>query len=201
MKKLVLLFSIILLLHSCTQSKETSVSQISEAKENAMDSLNQNEDVFALHENEKTSEEVSLKDPAKEWLEGLFKCRNGNKFCFYMETEELATTKRFYQFMIDSEEIYGASALSEEEMPLAKKKYKEKWSKIYTLRKDMEPWLFGRGQDDMENIKEVKIEKISDLKYRVFVDYGDSYQTLSEVTLVKNKDSYLIDYCDTEFMD
>ena len=103
--------------------------------------------------------------------------------------------------MIDSEQIYGATSLSEQEMPLAKKKYEQKWSKIYPLRKDMEPWLFGRGQDDMENIKNVKIEKTADLKYRVFVDYDDSYQTLNEVTLIKNKNSYLIDYCATEFLD
>ena len=200
MKKLILFISAFLVLQSCNQNKETTTSKNTETKEASALSNNESEEIFALHENEKSAEGIVSKDPAKEWLEGLFKCRNGNKFCFYLETEEKATTKRFYQFMIDSEQIYGATNLSEEEMPAAKKKYKEKWSKIYTLRKDMEPWLFGRAQDDMENIKEVKIEKIADLKYRVFVDYDDSYQTLNEVTLVKNNNSYLIDYCETEFL-
>lgn len=199
MLKLIYLFSAILFLQACTQSKETTVSQNTETKEAATLSAQVDEGI-ALPDNEKNVENDISKDPAKEWLKNLFKCRNGNKFCFYLETEEQATTKRFYEFMIDSEEIYGATNLSDEEMPLAKKKYQEKWSQIYPLRKDMEPWLFGRGQDDMENIKNVKIEKISDLKYRVFVDYGNQYQTLNEVTLVKNKNSYLIDYCATEFL-
>ena len=201
MKKLSFLISAFLFLNSCNQNKDTTISQNTETVQYALDSLQGNDEVFALHQNEIATENNSSIDLAKEWLESLFKCKNGNRFCFYMETEEHSTTKRFYQFMIDSEQIYGATNLSEEEMPAAKKKYKEKWAKIYTLRKDMEPWLFGRAQDDMENIKNVKIEKIADLKYRVFVDYGDSYQTLNEVTLVKNNNSYLIDYCETEFME
>lgn len=200
MKKAILIISAFLFLNSCNQSKETSISQINESKVNSTDSLLNSEEISVIHNNEIKPENISSTDPAKEWLENLFKCRNGNKFCFYLETEEKATTKRFYEFMIDSEQIYGATNLSEDEMPLAKKKYKENWSKIYPLRKGMEPWLFGRGQDDMENIKNVKIEKIADLKYRVFVDYDDSYQTLNEVTLVKNNNSYLIDYCTTEFL-
>lgn len=199
MKKIIVLLSAFLFLQSCNQKKETIVAQNIDIAENAQDSIH--EDVFALHENEKNSENIQSTDPAKAWLESLFKCRNGNKFCFYMETEENATTERFYEFMIESEQIYGATNLSEEEIPLAKKKYKQKWSEIYSLRKEMEPWLFGRGQDDMENIKKIKIDKIADLKYQVFVDYDDKYQTLNQVTLVKRNNSYLIDYCDTEFID
>ena len=200
MKKVILVVLAFLFLNSCNQSKEISVSQINESKVNSTDTPLNSEEISAIHNNEIKPKNISSTDAAKEWLKNLFKCRNGNKFCFYLETEEQATTKRFYEFMIDSEQIYGATNLSDEEMPLAKNKYQEKWSQIYPLRKDMEPWLFGRGQDDMENIKNVKIEKISDLKYRVFVDYGDQYQTLNEVTLVKNKNSYLIDYCATEFL-
>lgn len=201
MKKLIVLISAILLLNSCNQTKETTFSETSKNSEKSADSLRESEEVFALYENEKIAENTSAIDPAKEWLENLFQCKNGDKFCFYLETEEKATTKRFYQFMIDSEQIYGATNLSEEEMPAAKKKYQEKWAKIYKLRKDMEPWLFGRAQDDMEHIKNVQIEKIADLKYRVFVDYGESYQTLNQVHLIKSNNSYLIDYCDTEYID
>ena len=196
-----MLISAILYLQSCTQNKETGLSQKTDIQESSAISATEDDEVFALHENENGTEKSMAQDPTKEWLESLFKCTNGNKFCFYLETEEKATTKRVYEFMIDSEEIYGATNLSDEEMPLAKKKYHEKWAKIYTLRKDMEPWLFGRAQDDMEHIKNVKIEKIADLKYRVFVDFDDSYRTVNEVTLVKNKNSYLIEYCKTEFLD
>lgn len=201
MKKLILLISVILLLNSCKENKNKSASIFTETNENAKDSINSNEEIFALHENETSIENATSKDAAKEWLESLFKCKNGNKFCLYLDTEEKATTKRFYQFMVDSEEIYGAIFLSEQEIVKAKKVYQQKYTGIYPLRKDMEPWLFGRAQDDMLNIKNVKIEKISDLKYRVFIDYGESYQTLNQVTLVKDKNSYLIDYCETEFMD
>ena len=200
MKELIIFIFAILYLQSCTQNKETDISQITEIQESSAISTGEDDEVFALHENENVTEKSTVQDPAKKWLESLFKCTNGNKFCFYLETEEKATTKRFYEFMIESEEIYGATNLSEEEMPLARKKYQEKWSTIYTLRTDMEPWLFGRAQDDMEHIKNVKIEKIADLKYRVFVDFDDSYKTINEVTLVKNKNSYLIDYCKTEFL-
>ncbi len=194
-----MLISAILCLQSCTQNKETGISQITEIQKSSAISASEDDEVFAFNEN--VTEKSATQDPAKEWLESLFKCTNGNKFCFYLETEEKATTKRFYEFMIDSEQIYGATNIAEDEMPLAKKKYQEKWAKIYTLRKDMEPWLFGRAQDDMENIKNVEIEKIADLKYRVFVDFDDSYRTLNEVTLVKNKNSYSIDYCKTEFLE
>ena len=200
MKKLLMLISAILCLQSCTHNTETGISQITDIHESSATSASEDDEVFELHENGNVTEKSTVQNPAQEWLESLFKCTNGNKFCFYLETEEKATTKRFYEFMIDSEEIYGATNLSEEEMPLARKKYQEKWSRIYTLRTNMEPWLFGRAQDDMENIKNVKIEKIGDLKYRVFVYFDDSYRTLNEVTLVKNKNSYLIDYSTTEFL-
>ena len=200
MKKLIILISAFLFLHSCTQSKKTAIAE-NDKINIVCDSIDESEAVFALNENEINTENIDAKDSVKLWLESLFQCRNGNQFCFYLETEEKATTKRFYQFMIDSEQIYGATNLTDEEMPIAKKNYQEKWSNIYPLRKDMEPWLFGRAQDDMENIKEVKIEEISPLKYRVFVDYGDQYQTLNLVILVKNGPSYLIDYCETEFLD
>ena len=101
MKKLILLLSTTLFLHSCNESKQNISSEINETNENAIDCITQNEDVFALHENEKSTENASSKDTAKEWLEGLFKCKNENKFCLYLETEEQATTKRFYQFMVE----------------------------------------------------------------------------------------------------
>lgn len=139
-------------------------------------------------------------DAGKDWLESLFKCRNGNNYCFYLDQEEQVCTERFYQFMIDSEQIYGATSLLEEEIPAAENIYREKWGKIYPLRKDMEPWLFGRGQDDMEHIRSVKVEKTDDLKYLVFVDYDEDYKTLSEVRLLPDQNSFLIDYCDTKFL-
>lgn len=187
-------------LYSCSKSTSTATENSKENKGDSMSYLSKTEE--NLSSNQNTQKLIATNDDqaAKVWLQDLFKCRNGNQFCFYLEKEEEVCTKRFYEFMIDSEEIYGASALSEEEMPAAKKKYEKKWSGIYPLRKDMEPWLFGRAQDDMENIKSVKIEQIAPLKFRVFVDY-DSYKTLNEVTLLQSNDSFLIDYCTTEYID
>ena len=191
MKK-IFLFSLILLIFSCTKKKEHTIDMMPAA---ASDSIS-----ISLSSAELERSNSVEFDPAKEWLMEIFKCKNGNQFCFYMDKEEEVTTPRFYQFMIDSEQIFGATNLSEEEIPAAEKKYRQKYGEIYKVRTDMEPWLFGRAQDDMEDIKGLKIEKIADLMYRVFVDYGE-YKTLNEVTLVANNNSYLIDYCDTEYLD
>ena len=101
------------------------VSEKADIHQSSATASSEDEDVFAVHENENSKEKSSVQDPAKEWLETLFKCANGNKFCFYLETEEKETTKRFYQFMIDSEKIFGANNLTEEDLPLAKKKYEQ----------------------------------------------------------------------------
>ncbi len=115
MKKLIILISAFLLLHSCTPSTENGISK---NKAKATFST-QKAEILA----ENTATVASKKEDAEVWLENLFQCRNGNQFCFYLETEEKATTKRFYQFMIDSEQIYGATNLSDEEMPIAEKNY------------------------------------------------------------------------------
>lgn len=139
-------------------------------------------------------------DHGEQWLKSLFKCKNASKYCFYLATEEEVCTQRFYQFMIDSEELFGASNLSDEEYPNALNKYKQKWSKIYPLRKDTELWLFGRGQDDMENIVDVKISKTSDLNYLVIVDFGEDMKTKSKVTLIEKAKDFKINYCETVFL-
>ena len=148
-------------------------------------------------------QEVAQTDQAEEWLKNIFRCESGNGYCFYLDKEEQICTKRFYEFMTDSEEIYGASNLTENEYPKALKKYQQKWSSIYPLRNEHtgEAWLFGRGNDDTENIEKVEITKISDLKYSVYIDFGNDIRTRSEVTLVLENNEYKIDYCKTEFFE
>jgi|GEM_PF-1977815 len=157
----------------------------------------------AEQEQIENKQEITNTDKAEEWLKNIFKCENGNKYCFYLDKEKQICTKRFYEFMIASEEIYGATNLTDVEYLNAFKKYKEKWTSIYPLRNEIygETWLFGRGQDDIEHINEVIIKKISDLKYGVFVDYGGNIKTQSEVTLVVENNDYKIDYCVTEFLE
>ena len=134
----------------------------------------------------------------EDWLRNIFKCENSKKLCLPDET--MVCTKRFYDFMIDSEEIFGASNLSEREYPIAVKNYKKKWSPIYELRIDEEPFLFGMTGLDIDFINEIKIEKISDLKYNVFVDFGESRKTSNVVTIIPFNDEFKIDYCKTKFL-
>lgn len=139
------------------------------------------------------------KDLGEDWLKNIFKCKSSKGFCYDVDKENKICTKRFMNFLIDSNEIYGASNLTDEEFPAAEKKYKEKWSKIYPLYSD-EMWLFGRGNDDADNIKQVKINKISPLKYSVFIDFGDGIKSKNIVTLVRENNTFKIDYCETKII-
>lgn len=151
---------------------------------------------------EKNLQEIENTDNAKEWLQNIFRCKSGKRYCFYLDKEEQICTKRFYEFMTDSEEIYGASNLTKNEYLNALKKYKQKWTSVYPVRDEHtgESFLFGRGNDDMENIENVEITKISELQYSVFVDFGNDIRTRSKVTLVLENNDYKIDYCETEFL-
>jgi len=145
----------------------------------------------------------TLKDshPAESWLEGIFQCEgfSTGKYCYYLDKEDALCTPRFRAFLQDANEIYGPSNLSDEELPMAEAAYKAKWRKIYPLY-TQETWLFGRGNDDALDIQDVKIEKVSDSKFIVFVDYGHDVRTKNEVQLVHNGESYKIDYCKTTFL-
>lgn len=183
------LFIIIVLMNSCNEKKVTEKNMDQTTTENADSGKieNQNNPVSA--------------DEGQLWIENIFKCKGKEGLCFYVDDEPNLTTKRFYDFMLDSQEIFGASALTEEELPKAKADYEKKWSSVYPLRTTDEPWLFGRGQDDMLNIRNVKITKLGDLNYLVFVDYDGNIRTESKVTLVKENGSFKIDYSDTHFLE
>ena len=130
----------------------------------------------------------------------IFECKNSqSKYCFPNETQ--VCTKRFYNFMIDSEEIFGASVLNESEHPKAVLKYKKKWFPIYKLRNDEEPFLLGRSGLDIDFLKDVKIKPISEKKYLVIVDFGESHKTENIVTLVPFNDNFKIDYCKTKYLE
>lgn len=170
---------------------------------------NININIFNRPENEQNiiwSEEKKInknqaQDLGKIWLQDLFKCDNSSGFCWFQEDEKDLCTERFYQFMIDSEEIFGASNLTDEERAEAERKYKENWSKIYPLRNGTHTWLFGRGNGDIDVLKEVKIKKIEELKYEVFVDFGEgNYKTKSVVKLVPSGKNFKIDFCETVFL-
>lgn len=196
MKRLLIIGLIFTFLISCNQNKETHDKVLDSKKGTKIN----NSQVFY---NKIKSGENSDYDKPKEWIKNIFKCKNSNKICFYLDKEKEVCTKEFFEYMIDSEELYGATNLTDEEFPIALEKYKTKWSKIYKLRNENTgaPWLFGRGQDDMENIQEVIITKISELKYSVDVDFGGSIRTKNIITLVRENGNYKIDYCETKFIE
>ena len=138
-------------------------------------------------------------DQGEEWLKKIFKNNNSDKYFPDYNVEEKLCSKRFQEFIYESGEIYGASNFTDEERDSAEIKYKEKWSKIYPIEKK-EMWLFGRGNGDIGELKKIEITKNSDLKYNVFIDYGDDIKTKNIVTLIPENGSYKIDYCKTEFI-
>ncbi len=157
---------------------------------------------FNIPDSSKTDVASDTTDLGAIWLKSIFQCKDASTYCFYLGKEKKLCTRRFYHFMEDSEAIFGASNLTDKEYDSAVKKYKAKWTKIYPLRDGQEPWLFGRGNDDAESIKEVRVKKISGEKYYVYVDFGFANpKTESEVTLVPFEKKYKIDYCQTKFLD
>ncbi|WP_134386447.1 hypothetical protein [Flavobacterium psychrophilum] len=197
MRKVIAISLIFTFLISCNQKGETQKELF-----NTKNLIKKDSSKVSSNPTEEKIENNDFDKP-KEWLKNIFKCKNSDNNCFYLEKEKQVCTKKFYEFMIDSEELYGASNLTEEEYPNALKKYKKKWSGIYTLRDENtgEAWLFGRGQDDMENIKVVEIKKISDFNYSVFIDFGNNLKTQSMLIIVAENNEYKIDYCKTEFIE
>ncbi|UIR56845.1 hypothetical protein LZQ00_03265 [Sphingobacterium sp. SRCM116780] len=204
MKKYLLYYLSAFLLFSCKQKNEKNQAILDKTVSEKSSSVHVSRaDTENLITHKQEEVQNNHQQNGKAWLENIFTCNNKkNKFCFYLEDEEKLCTKRFYQFMIDSEEIFGASNLTASEYPDAVKKYQQKWTNIYPLRTDSigETWLFGRSNDDMENIQDVKIIPTADLKYDVFVDYGGGIKTENQVILVEENGHYKIDYCVTTFV-
>lgn len=142
----------------------------------------------------------SHSDQAEVWLKSIFKTKNSDKYFPTYNVEEKLCTKRFQQFIAESAQLYGPSNLTDEEYPEAEKKYREKWSKIYPIE-EREMWLFGRGNDDIGELKQVEISMLKDKVYRVFIDYGNDIKTENEVTVVSENGNVKIDYCKTTFID
>jgi len=162
-----------------------------------------NEKKILLSDSTKNNDQPASKvaaDPAKEWLETIFRCeeRKPGKYCYYLDKEETICTARFMEFLQDANKIYGPSNLTDAELPEAEARYKAKWKNVYPLN-TQEMWLFGRGNDDALTINAILIKKLSTNKYSIFIDYGDDIKTQNEVQLVVEKNNYKIDYCKTTF--
>lgn len=186
------LYLSLFLLSSCNQkNKENPNSPMNDSSQKTVDS------VIIQKENTLISNQ---KDTAEEWLKDIFKTKESDRYFPDYNVEEKLCTKRFQEFIAESGELYGPSNLTDAEYPAAEKKYKAKWSGIYPIE-EREMWLFGRGNGDIGELKQLKINKVKEGIYDVFIDYGNGIKTQNEVTLVSESGAYKIDYCKTKFLE
>ena len=137
----------------------------------------------------------------EEWLKSIFHCENGNGFCF--PDEEKVTTERYYEFFIETIGIYEYPTFeTEEERVAAEQAYKNKWKDVYPLEDEMlYPFGRGNGTEYGDELRNVIIITQSDTEYTVLIDYGVELKAFTEVTLIHNGDSYLIDYMKSEYIE
>lgn len=135
------------------------------------------------------------------WLKSIFNCQDGNGYCF--PNEESVLTEQYYQFFIESLQIYEYPNFeTEEEQIVAEKTYKQKWKDIYPL--DKEIWYpFGRGNGVEPGFKlnNVVITHLADLIYSVMIHFDEDDLFLSTLQLVQSGDDFLIDYIETVYLE
>lgn len=195
MKKTYIIISISLFLFSsCKEKNNDEKEKINNAVQKALDSiqsLKKKDSSTSIIEKEETMIHTNKNDEGEVWLKNIFKMKTSNKYFPDYNVEDKLCTKRYQEFISESGEIYGPSNLDGSEWKTAEEKYKEKWSKIYPITED-EMWLFGRGNGDGGELKDLRIIKISNLKYEVYIDYGDDIKTKNIVTLVNDNGSFKI---------
>ena len=137
----------------------------------------------------------------EKWLRSIFECKNGNGYCF--PDEEEVTTKRYYEFFIESLSIHEYPMFETEEERIAgEKEYINKWKNIYPLKEDVSyPLGRGNGSGAGDHLEDVTITPLSHLKYNVLINFGGNIRAITEVTLVSHNNSYLIDYMESEYIE
>ncbi len=160
----------------------------SKKEENKADSLKESIDGQQISAGEK-------------WLRSIFQCQNENDYCF--PDEEKVCTERYYEFFIESLEIYEYPDFeSDAERIAAENAFKQKWEDIYPLGEVvLTPFGRGNGMETGQKLKNVAITSQSDGKYTVFIDYGDGIQTTSEVTLISSGNSFLVDFMKSDLVE
>ncbi len=135
--------------------------------------------------------------PSHTWLKSIFNCQEGNGYCF--PDEERVLTEQYYQFFIESLQIFEYPDFeTEEEQIAADKAYENKWKDIYPVGKEI--WCpFGRGNgvEPGFRLQKVVITHLSDLIYSIMIHFGEDDLFLSTLQLVESGDEFLIDYLET----
>ena len=137
----------------------------------------------------------------EKWLKSIFQCNNGSDYCF--PNEEKVCTKRYYEYFVESLGIYEYPDFeTDNEQVAAEKAFKNKWKDIYPQDAAiLSPFGRGNGVETGMELKNVNIIFHSDYKYTVVIDYSDGIKTTSEVTLIANGNSFLIDYMKSEYIE
>ena len=70
------------------------------------------------------------------WLKGIFDCGDGKGYCF--PEEERVLTEQYYQFFIETLQIFEYPDFeTEEEQIAAEKAHEQKWKAIYPVGKEI----------------------------------------------------------------
>lgn len=202
-KRHLAIYLILFLTIACNENNKEKNKSANEQVQKTEDAVNDGAKQYltdSLGIQQENASVSNQKDHAEVWLKNIFKTKRSNQYFPEYNVEEKLCTKRFQEFIAESGEIYGPSNLTDLEYSGAEKRYKDKWSKIYPIE-EREMWLFGRGNGDIGELKQLKISHITEGLYHVFIDYGDGIKTQNEVTLVTENGNYKIDYCKTEFLE
>ena len=137
----------------------------------------------------------------EEWLKSIFQCDNGNDYCF--PDEQKITTTRYYEFFVESLDIYEYPDFeTEAEQMNAEKAYKNKWGKTYPLGNEVwAPFGRGNGMEAGDKLENVTITHLSDLKFTALIDYGEENIFFNALLLIPSGDAFLIDYIETTFIE
>ena len=144
--------------------------------------------------------ELQISAGAK-WLKSIFQCSNGSDYCF--PDEEKVITERYYEFFVESLGIFEYPDFeTEDEQIAAENAYKKKRKDIYPLDIEvLSPFGRGNGIGSGDQLKNVTITPHSETKFTVIIDYGDEIKTTTELTLIANGNSFLIDYMKSEYIE
>ncbi|NLZ94495.1 MAG: hypothetical protein GX921_01560 [Bacteroidales bacterium] len=135
--------------------------------------------------------------PSHAWLKSIFECQDGSGYCF--PDEEHVLTEQYYQFFIESLQVFEYPDFeTEEEQVAAEKAYESKWKDIYPVGKEIwYPFGRGNGVEPGFRLENVVITHLYDLIYSVMIHFGDDDLFLSTLQLVQSGDAFLIDYVET----
>ncbi|NLC26450.1 MAG: hypothetical protein GX777_07510 [Fastidiosipila sp.] len=134
------------------------------------------------------------------WLQSIFsQCKSGHGYC--LPDSDKIFTKRYMAFYQEQLQIFEyPDFTTEDELLAAKKAYKNKWENIYPLGQDV--WTpFGQGNGMMagDTLENVSITRLSDLQYKVLVEYRDGEVSSNDLLLIPSGGAFLIDFIETSF--